>query len=155
MPYADAKSRTSRINPADTFRPLHTLNKVGDRKPVRNCTRSEIVFVFDHFPQPFPRAPRHGRLNPSPRTSMHRPLPTRLSRIRKPPLPLRPCQTIGHQLHITIRNDPREARPLLNWIGMFVPGNFALVIAGIVSGKLCRAAYDLGRKKTDIVVYGN
>jgi len=38
---------------------------------------------------------------------------------------------------------------------MFVPGNFALVLAGIVSGKICRAAYDLGRKKTELIVYGN
>jgi len=44
---------------------------------------------------------------------------------------------------------------LLVPVGMFVPGNFALVIAGVVSGKICRAAYDLGRKKTDIIVYGN
>jgi len=40
-------------------------------------------------------------------------------------------------------------------LGMFVPGNFALILAGIVSGKICRAAYDLGRKKTELVVYGN
>lgn len=44
---------------------------------------------------------------------------------------------------------------LLVPLGMFVPGNFALILAGIVSGKICRAAYDLGRKKTDIIVYGN
>lgn len=44
---------------------------------------------------------------------------------------------------------------LLTPIGMFIPGNFALVLSGIVSGKICRAAYDLGRKKTDLVVYGN
>lgn len=40
-------------------------------------------------------------------------------------------------------------------VGMFIPGNFALILAGIVSGKICRAAYDLGRKKTELVVYGN
>ena len=44
---------------------------------------------------------------------------------------------------------------LLVPVGMFVPANFAMVIAGVVSGKICRAAYDLGRKKTDIIVYGN
>jgi len=44
---------------------------------------------------------------------------------------------------------------LLVPVGMFVPGNFALVLAGIVSGKICRAAYDLGRKKTELIVYGN
>lgn len=44
---------------------------------------------------------------------------------------------------------------LLTFIGMFVPGNTALCLATIVSAKVCRAAYDLGRKKTDIVVYGN
>lgn len=40
-------------------------------------------------------------------------------------------------------------------IGMFIPGNFALILSGIVSGKICRAAYDLGKKKTELVVYGN
>jgi len=44
---------------------------------------------------------------------------------------------------------------LLVPVGMFVPGNFALVMAGIVSGKICRAAFDLGKKKTELVVYGN
>jgi len=44
---------------------------------------------------------------------------------------------------------------LLVPVGMFIPSNFAMVIAGMVSGKICRAAYDLGRKKTDIIVYGN
>lgn len=40
-------------------------------------------------------------------------------------------------------------------VGMFIPGNFGLILAGIVSGKICRAAYDLGKKKTELVVYGN
>lgn len=40
-------------------------------------------------------------------------------------------------------------------LGMFIPGNFALILSSIVSGKICRAAYDLGRKKTELVVYGN
>lgn len=40
-------------------------------------------------------------------------------------------------------------------VGMFVPSNFALVLSGIVSGKICRAAFDLGKKKTELVVYGN
>lgn len=44
---------------------------------------------------------------------------------------------------------------LLVPVGMFIPGNFALILSAVVSGKICRAAYDLGRKKTDIVVYGN
>lgn len=44
---------------------------------------------------------------------------------------------------------------LLSFIGMFIPGNTALCLGTIVSAKICRAAYDLGRKKTDIVVYGN
>lgn len=44
---------------------------------------------------------------------------------------------------------------LLTFIGMFVPSNTALCLASLVSAKICRAAYDLGRKKTDIVVYGN
>jgi len=44
---------------------------------------------------------------------------------------------------------------LLVPVGMFVPGNFALVLAGIVSGKICRAAFDLGKKKTELIVYGN
>ena len=44
---------------------------------------------------------------------------------------------------------------LLMPVGMFIPSNFALIMAGIVSGKICRAAYDLGKKKTELVVYGN
>lgn len=44
---------------------------------------------------------------------------------------------------------------LLVPVGMFVPGNFGLVLAGIVSGKICRAAFDLGKKKTELIVYGN
>lgn len=44
---------------------------------------------------------------------------------------------------------------LLTFIGMFIPSNTALCLGSIVSAKICRAAYDLGRKKTDIVVYGN
>lgn len=44
---------------------------------------------------------------------------------------------------------------LLTFIGMFIPGNTALCLATLVSAKICRAAYDLGRKKTDIIVYGN
>jgi len=44
---------------------------------------------------------------------------------------------------------------LLTFIGMFIPGNTALCLGSIVSAKICRAAYDLGRKKTDIIVYGN
>lgn len=43
----------------------------------------------------------------------------------------------------------------LTSVGMFIPGNFSLVLGGIVSSKICRAAYDLGRKKTELVVYGN
>jgi len=44
---------------------------------------------------------------------------------------------------------------LLTFIGMFIPGNTAFCLAAVASAKICRAAYDLGRKKTDIVVYGN
>jgi hypothetical protein len=41
---------------------------------------------------------------------------------------------------------------LLIPIGMFIPGNFAAVLGAVVSGKLCRAAYDYGVKKTDMIV---
>lgn len=48
---------------------------------------------------------------------------------------------------------------LLGWfaafVGMFIPSNFGLVLASIVSARICRAAYDLGRKKTELVAYGN
>lgn len=40
-------------------------------------------------------------------------------------------------------------------LGWWVPVNAALCLATVVSAKICRGAYDLGRKKTDIVVYGN
>jgi len=51
-----------------------------------------------------------------------------------------------------------ESASLIGWliyIGWFVPSNATLCLATLVSAKICRAAYDLGRKKTDIVVYGN
>ena len=41
---------------------------------------------------------------------------------------------------------------LLNAIGMLIPANFAAVIAAMVSGRICRAAYDWGLKKTDLIV---
>jgi len=44
---------------------------------------------------------------------------------------------------------------LLTAIGMFIPGNFAMVLAAVVSGKICRAAYAFGVKKTDLVVKAN
>jgi hypothetical protein len=44
---------------------------------------------------------------------------------------------------------------LLTAIGMFIPSNFAAVWAAVVSGKICRAAYDYGVKKTDIIVKAN
>lgn len=40
-------------------------------------------------------------------------------------------------------------------VGMFVPGNFAVVLSAIVSGRICRAAWDYGNKKTDLVVKAN
>jgi hypothetical protein len=44
---------------------------------------------------------------------------------------------------------------LLTSIGMFIPTNFTVVLAAIVSGKICRAAFDFGNKKTDLVVKAN
>jgi hypothetical protein len=44
---------------------------------------------------------------------------------------------------------------LLTPIGMFVPANFSLVLGAVVSGRICRAAYDYGVKKTDIIVKAN
>jgi len=44
---------------------------------------------------------------------------------------------------------------MATFIGMWVPVNAAFCAATVVSAKICRGAYDLGRKKTDIVVYGN
>lgn len=41
---------------------------------------------------------------------------------------------------------------LLTPIGMFIPGNFGVVLAAMVSGKICRAAFDYGNKKTELVV---
>lgn len=40
-------------------------------------------------------------------------------------------------------------------VGMFMPSNFALVLSAMVSGRICRAAWDYGQKKTDIVVKAN
>ena len=44
---------------------------------------------------------------------------------------------------------------IMTFIGMFIPTNFGVVLGSIVSAKICRAAYDLGRKKTELVAYGN
>ncbi|SFA98652.1 hypothetical protein SAMN04515620_1118 [Collimonas sp. OK607] len=44
---------------------------------------------------------------------------------------------------------------LLNFIGMFIPGDFSVVLAAMVSGKICRAAFAYGVKKTDLVVKAN
>lgn len=44
---------------------------------------------------------------------------------------------------------------LLTSIGMFIPTNFSVILAAMVSGKVCRAAYDYGRHKTDLVVKAN
>ena len=44
---------------------------------------------------------------------------------------------------------------LLTAIGMFIPSNFSVVLAAVVSGKICRAAFDYGQKKTDLIVKAN
>ena len=44
---------------------------------------------------------------------------------------------------------------LLNMFGMFIPGNFSVILAAMVSGRICRAAFDYGRAKTDLVVKAN
>lgn len=41
---------------------------------------------------------------------------------------------------------------LLTPIGVFIPSNFAMVLGAVVSGRVCRAAFDYGVKKTDLVV---
>jgi hypothetical protein len=40
-------------------------------------------------------------------------------------------------------------------IGIFVPSNFVVVLSAVVSGRICRAAFDYGNKKTDLVVKAN
>lgn len=44
---------------------------------------------------------------------------------------------------------------LITPIGMFIPANFSLVLSAMVSGRICRAAFDYGNKKTDLVVKAN
>lgn len=44
---------------------------------------------------------------------------------------------------------------LLTPIGMFIPGNFSVVLAAMVSGKICRAAFDYGNKKAELVTIAN
>lgn len=41
---------------------------------------------------------------------------------------------------------------LLTGVGMFIPGNFAVVLSTLVSARICRAAYDYGWKKTNLVI---
>lgn len=40
-------------------------------------------------------------------------------------------------------------------VGMFIPSNFAVVLSAMVSGRICRAAWEYGQKKTDLVVKAN
>jgi len=62
-------------------------------------------------------------------------------------------------LMVTIGAISAAQSAMIGWlvtaIGMFIPSNTALCLGAMVSAKICRGAYDLGRKKTDIVVYGN
>lgn len=44
---------------------------------------------------------------------------------------------------------------LLTSLGMFIPSNFALVMAAMVSGRICRAAYDYGSRKVTIIALAN
>lgn len=44
---------------------------------------------------------------------------------------------------------------ILTALGMFIPANFSVVLAAIISGRICRAAFDWGVKKTDLVVKAN
>ena len=44
---------------------------------------------------------------------------------------------------------------LLNSVGMFIPADFAAVLAAIVSGRICRAAFDTAYRKIDIVSKAN
>lgn len=44
---------------------------------------------------------------------------------------------------------------LLTPIGMFIPANFSIVLAAVVSGRICRAAYDWGQRKTTLFVTAN
>ncbi len=44
---------------------------------------------------------------------------------------------------------------LLTALGMFIPTNFGVVLAAIVSGKICRAAFDYGQKKNDLLIKAN
>jgi len=40
---------------------------------------------------------------------------------------------------------------LLTAVGMFIPGNFALVLGAVVSGRICRAVFDHGRTKLKLL----
>jgi len=44
---------------------------------------------------------------------------------------------------------------LLTAIGMFIPANFGVVMAAMVSGRICRAAYDYGNRKVGIIALAN
>lgn len=44
---------------------------------------------------------------------------------------------------------------LLIPVGMFIPSNFTVILSAMVSGRICRAAWNYGQKKTDLVVKAN
>ena len=44
---------------------------------------------------------------------------------------------------------------LLTALGMFIPANFSVVLAAIVSGRICRAAWDFGKVKLDLIAKSN
>jgi len=44
---------------------------------------------------------------------------------------------------------------LLESVGMLIPGNFSAVLSFIVSGRICRAAWDYSREKVDLITKAN
>lgn len=40
-------------------------------------------------------------------------------------------------------------------IGMFVPSNFAIAVSAMVSGRICKKAWDMGKKKVELITYSN
>jgi len=42
-----------------------------------------------------------------------------------------------------------------NGVGMFIPGDFAAVLASVVSSKICRSAYDLAMLKIKTIAAAN
>lgn len=44
---------------------------------------------------------------------------------------------------------------ILAFFGMFIPGNFALILSTLISGRICKAAFEMSKIKIDLITKAN